>query len=154
MIDKFEKYETPIAKEEDKEMKTITGAIKTSALTLVWLLVLGGFVWSFYNYLLVKKDVYTPEDLVVQEDFELNEKMGILEKVGMLMILPTDEDPMIATITDIEMLKKQQDFYAEALNDDKVILYPKAKKAIIYRPGINKIINIGPMVIEEKANQK
>lgn len=71
---------------------------------------------------------------------------AIVTAVGTLMVLPNDEDPTIATVTDKDKIKNQP-FFANALNGDKVLIYTKAKKAILYRPTINKIIEVGPIAI-------
>lgn len=70
------------------------------------------------------------------------EEIGsLIKKVGMLMDLPTDEEPTVATVTDKEKLKEQK-FFAKAENEDRVIIYVKAQKAILYRPAWNKIIEV------------
>lgn len=60
------------------------------------------------------------------------------------MFLP-EEDPTIATITDAENLIQQQPFYAGAQNGDKLLIFPNAKKAIIYSEARDKLINVGPI---------
>jgi hypothetical protein len=67
------------------------------------------------------------------------------EKVGALINLP-DEEATVATITDAEKLKGQE-FFKEAANSDKVLIFTAAKKAVIYRESANKIINSGPIVL-------
>jgi hypothetical protein len=64
--------------------------------------------------------------------------------VGKLMMLPQGEEPTVMQITDISKLKDQA-FFANAQNGDKVIIYTKAKKAILYRVGTNKIIDVAPV---------
>lgn len=64
----------------------------------------------------------------------------ILSKVGKLMDLP-NETPTIATVSDVTKLSGQE-FFAHAQNGDKVIIFPNAKKAILYRPTTNKIIEV------------
>jgi len=64
----------------------------------------------------------------------------IIKKVGALMELP-NEEPTVATVSDVSKLSDQQ-FFAKAQNGDKVIIFPKAQKAILYRPSTNKIIEI------------
>jgi len=68
----------------------------------------------------------------------------IVKEVGNLMVLPKDETPTIATITDVEKLKGQA-FYEKAKNGDKVLIYMKAKKAILYDPIAKKIVDIAPV---------
>lgn len=70
----------------------------------------------------------------------------LLEKVSELIILPKDEQPTIATVTDIEKLKDQA-FFANAEVGDRVIIYTNAKKAILYRPSENKIVEVAPLNI-------
>lgn len=68
----------------------------------------------------------------------------LVEAVGKLMILPSDEQPTIATVQDLAKLQGQP-FFAQAQVGDKVLIYTNAKKAILYRPGQNKIIEVAPL---------
>ena len=54
----------------------------------------------------------------------------LIAEVGKLVILPTDEEPTIATVTDLTELQKQE-FFRQAKIGDKVIIYVKAGKAIL-----------------------
>ena len=65
----------------------------------------------------------------------------LVTNVGKLLALPDDEKPTVATITDVEKLKDQV-FFKNAMNDDKVLIYTKAKKAILYRPSEGLIYNL------------
>ncbi|MFZ2484727.1 MAG: hypothetical protein WAX80_02125 [Minisyncoccia bacterium] len=76
-----------------------------------------------------------------------DESKNILDQVSKLIILPQDEQPTIATITDLEQLKDQE-FFANAEVGDKVIIYTKAKKAILYRPSENKIVEVAPLNLD------
>jgi hypothetical protein len=75
----------------------------------------------------------------------------ILTKVGNLIILPTGEEPVVATITDASSLIKDQVFYKGAQNGDVVIVYQKAAKAIVYSPERNIIVNVGPVFLQDQA---
>jgi len=66
------------------------------------------------------------------------------ELVGKLMLLPKNETPTIATVTDISKLKDQS-FFKYATNGNKVLIYPNSKLAIIYDPKLNLIVNVGPV---------
>lgn len=76
---------------------------------------------------------------------EENEK--VIAAVGKLVLLPEGEAPTIATVTDPDKLKAEQAFFAKAATGDKVLIYTRALKAIMYRPTENKIIEIAPLVI-------
>lgn len=67
-----------------------------------------------------------------------------LAEVGKLMVLPTDETPTFATVSDPEKLKDQP-FFANAEKGDKVLVYSSSRKAILYRPSLNKIIEVAPI---------
>ena len=69
--------------------------------------------------------------------------------MGKLLALPSDEKPTVATITDVEKLKEQV-FFKNAMNNDKVLIYTKAKKAILYRPSENKIVEVGAVNINQQ----
>lgn len=66
--------------------------------------------------------------------------------VGKLMELPA-EKPTVATVKDVTQLPSDQPFFTAAKNGDTVLFYNTAKKAILYRPETNKIINISPITI-------
>lgn len=67
----------------------------------------------------------------------------IVSEVSKLTILP-EEEPTIASVSDPEKLKSQP-FFAGAKLGDKVLIYPKAQKAILYDPDKKVIINIAPL---------
>jgi len=67
-----------------------------------------------------------------------------IDKVGKLVALPQGENPTVTTVTDPDKLKNQP-FFAQSKKDDKVLIYANAKKAYLYRPGINKVIDIAPI---------
>ena len=73
------------------------------------------------------------------------EAQNLVEKVGKLMELPS-EQPQIATVSDISKLPGDQ-FFARAENGDKVLIYNIARKAILYRPSVNKIIDVAPLAV-------
>ncbi len=67
-------------------------------------------------------------------------------KIGRLVDLPSGETPTLATVTDPAKLKDQA-FFTNAKAGDQVLIYTQAKKAILYRPSTNKIIEIAPVNI-------
>jgi hypothetical protein len=78
------------------------------------------------------------------------ERDSLTKEIGKLMDLPKDEEPTIATISDISKLKNQS-FFAKAKNGDKLLIYTKAKKAILYDTENNKIIEVGPLNVVSSA---
>ncbi len=78
-----------------------------------------------------------------------DETKALLEKVGQLIELP-NEQPTIATVTDPSSLKDQA-FFANAQVDDRVLIYSVAKKAYLYRPSTNKVIEVAPVNLEDDS---
>jgi hypothetical protein len=79
------------------------------------------------------------------------EQTELVTKVGKITVLPAGETPTIATVSDISKLKDQA-FFVNAQNGDKVLIYTKAKKAYLYRPSTNKIINIAPVNLGDQSS--
>lgn len=81
-----------------------------------------------------------------------NDSEKIKGQVAALIEVPTDEEPTIATVVDTSKLSGQP-FFAKAQNDDRVLMYQKAKKAILYRPSTNKIIEVAPINIGDESSK-
>lgn len=74
----------------------------------------------------------------------------LVSEVGKLIALPADEKPTIATVSDAEKVKEQA-FFKNAKNGDKVLIYTNAKKAILYRQSENRIIEVGAVNINQAS---
>jgi hypothetical protein len=114
---------------------------KKIILTLLTFLVFaltGACVFLYYQYQTMKNQLNN------------NEAKQLLKEVGKLMMLPENEIPTVATVTDIKKLKNQP-FFAKAVNGDKVMIFNNAKLAILYSPKMKKIINVGPLNIVSPA---
>jgi hypothetical protein len=61
-------------------------------------------------------------------------------------LLPSEE-PTVATVSDISKLTGQE-FFRNAQNGDMVLVFPKARIALIYRHSQHAIINFGPTVAQ------
>lgn len=100
-------------------------------------------IYFYYKLNLIRQN---PQVVTQKENIQL------LEKVSKLMLLPEGEEPTIATVSDTEALKDQA-FFTKAQKGDKVLIYTKAKKAILYSVLLNKIINISTINIDpQKAS--
>lgn len=95
--------------------------------------VVGGL--SYYFYVQANNDPQKAAQAEVK---------NLVSAVGKLMVLPSDEQPIIATVADPEKLKDQP-FFADAKKGDKVMIYNNAKKAILYDPAANRIVNVAPL---------
>lgn len=72
--------------------------------------------------------------------------------VGKHMSLPK-ESPSIARVSDKAALSGQA-FFKQAQDGDKVLIYKKAKMAILYRPSSDRIINVSTISIDEVAEEE
>lgn len=78
-----------------------------------------------------------------------DEANRIKNEVAQLIELP-NEKPTVATVVDVEKLKSQA-FFANAQNGDRVLLFAQAKKAVLYRPGTKKIVEVAPINIGDNG---
>jgi len=122
-------------------------AVKT---ILVLLLVVAAIGWfnSYQKYNQTKRQLATVSDPKAQQEKIKAEAKDLTERVGKLMVLPEGE-PTVATVADSQALAKEQPFFKDAQNGDKVLIYKD--KAIIYNPTENKIINVGPIYLSKDA---
>ncbi len=101
-------------------------------------------VFAVYSYTQLAELKGDPRRIAQQEIEEL------VNRVGKLIVLPENEQPTVATVSDAESLREQP-FFAQAKNGDKVLIYTNARKAILYDPLSNKIVEVAPLNIGETA---
>lgn len=65
--------------------------------------------------------------------------------VGKLIVLP-DELPIVATVADPDKLKGQP-FFQNAKKGDKVLIFNEARKAVLYSPADERIVEVAPLNI-------
>lgn len=75
------------------------------------------------------------------------ETKRLTEAVAKLYQLPDGETPIVGKVEDKDKLKDQP-FFANAQNGDDILIYQKAKVALIYRAEENKLINVGPIALD------
>lgn len=120
---------------------------KTLALVILLVVVVFGVIGSYYFYSQYKNSNNTKNNPTTSAQ----EATQTLAAVGKLIELPTGEAPTIATVSDITKLKGQA-FFANAKNGDKVLIYTNSKKAYLYRPSENKLIEVAAYNPPAQAN--
>lgn len=74
----------------------------------------------------------------------LNTTDGVVQRVSRHILLPSGEQPTVATVSDVNKVRNQT-FFAHAATGDKVLIYANAKKAYLYRPSIDRVIEVAPL---------
>jgi len=131
------------------ELKTgskFSGRSKLVALVIVIIVALaataGYFFWQY-------SDLKANPDAAAQETTQ-----RLVGKVSKLYAVP-DETPTVAQINDKEKLKEQP-FFQSTQNGDYLLIFTKAKLAVLFRENENKLINVGPIAItpeQKKAGE-
>lgn len=100
-------------------------------------------VISVLKSFLIKKD---------QNEIARIQNERAINATSKLMILPPEE-PVIATVREADVLRKEQPFYANVVNGDQLLLFPKARQAVIYSPSRNIIVNAGSLTIANNQDK-
>jgi len=104
---------------------------------VVFVVLIFSTLYFYRQYTALKS---TPQS-IAQEELK-----KVLARVNQLIVLPPNEQPTLATVADPEKLKDQP-FFANAKAGFKVLIYTNAKKAILYDPVSNKIVEVAPINI-------
>ena len=116
------------------------------------LLVLAGLVvGGTYFYIQYKNAQKEVQRLSNPQEAAKEEAERLTAEVARLYQVP-DEVPTVATVVDASKLKDQP-FFAKAENQDRVLIFTGAKRAILYRPSTKKIIEVAPINIGNNAEQ-
>jgi len=115
-------------------IKRVLSFVPFGLITVVALLV------AYYYYSEASR-LLTNSQATAQE-----EVAQIVTLVGELIVLPEEEQPTVATVTDPDRLRDQP-FFAKAKVGDRVLIYTNARKAILYDPAAHKIVEVAPLNI-------
>lgn len=115
---------------------------------VVLLVLLAITVPSYYFYNKYQK---SQELLKNPTESAKQEIKTLVEQVGKLIELPSEE-PTLATVSDKSKLSDQA-FFQKAENGDKVLIYSQMRKAILYRPSTNKIIEVSMINLNDGATE-
>lgn len=121
-----------------KRSKKFIAMIAVLVLLVVGLGITSAVLYKKYQ------DVKRNPDTAAQENVQ-----ELTNKVSKLISLP-EETPTVAVVQDKDKLKDQP-FFKDAQNGDKVLIFTAAKQAIIYRESTNKLINVGPISLEQPS---
>lgn len=91
--------------------------------------------------IIVISGVVGNEAIKIQKNNDLSFDNDLVKKVSELMVLP-DEKPIIATVTDLGKLKGNM-FFKDAANGNKLLMFQKANRAILYNQDKHQLINFG-----------
>jgi hypothetical protein len=83
---------------------------------------------------------------------QLSEKeiKSLVVKVSKLINVP-EELPVVAKIIKAEELMAEQKFYTGSKDGDYLIVFPTTQKAMIYRESEDRLINVGPIIVDQPA---
>lgn len=114
-------------------------AILTVSILAIFILAGGGFV--YYQYLLSQNPavIYS------------RKLKSITDTVSQQVRLPTDEQPVTATVTNVGALPKEA-FFKNAEDGDKILMYKKHKEAILYRPSTGQVITIATLDFKDSVS--
>ncbi len=132
----------------EPEEKTIRGRRPRLIVTLIIIVALitaGIYVWYRTEIL---KNLFGNTISIDKEMMTGNQNPdSLVEEIGQLMILP-NEKPTIAIVSNLAKLKNQP-FFAQAKEGYKLLIFAKARKAILYDPIGKKIVNVSSVNVSK-----
>ncbi len=147
------KKETPnkvVSKTKRNTKQKTTAFLKRNwwkiLIILIILAGLGLFTREYLNTKQQLKDLKSPSTSG-KSDLEV-----VTEQVSKIAELPQGESPTLATVNDATKLNTKI-FFKNTQNGDRVLIYAKAKRAVLYRPSTNKIIEITSVNFDTATKQ-
>lgn len=123
------------------------------ASTLIAVLIVGILAGGGYAGFRYYQHYTSPDEAFKREAkaYETNYK-EMMSEADKQVDLPKDEIPVMAAVSD-ENAVRNQEFFQDAKNGDRIILYKKNKKAFLYRPSTKKVIAQAPLKFVEKEEE-
>lgn len=137
--------QSPEAKKANKKFRLASiSSYRPSKRTLQYLavvfLIVVGIVFT-RNYIQTRDELKRATDPAAAAKAEA---LKLASQLDDFLDLPANDTPSLATVKNVNQLKGQA-FFESAQNGDKVLIYPNAKVAVLYRPTTNKIIIFAPV---------
>ena len=104
--------------------------------------------WLKITILILLAGVLLVVSLTVYSSSRKLSNQEVINKVDILIDDLPKSKPTIATIEDAQAIAEQDGFYEGAKKGDKVLIYTKEKRAIIYSPKGNKIVKDGKVSVD------
>lgn len=120
---------------QQEKPKTKLNKMGMMIIVIVVLVLVGAVGTSIYFY---RKANTNPQEDAVKD------LANTIKLVGKHIVLPTGESPTMATVSDPEKLKDQP-FFANAKKGDKVLIYSESRKAILYNPETDRVVEVAPI---------
>ncbi len=118
--------------------------LRTSPRVIIWMVIflalLGSSTFFLKQYYNMSQSKPTPT--LAQQ---------IASKIQRIYPLPQNEQPTLAQVQQLGDLS-QQPFFKNAQDGDNVLIYPKNKLAVLYRPSTNQVVNAGPAIINMSSS--
>ena len=71
----------------------------------------------------------------------------VIESVARHYNMPKNEEPAVLTVLEAKNITSS--YLKDVAQDgDRILLYQKNKRVVVYRPSIDRIVDIGPVVID------
>lgn len=113
------------------------------------LLALSAFIFYFVKYQKAKQQIIYLSSFEGRQEIENKAVDSVINQVKKHIILPVGETPTLATIEDADVLAKDQPFFADAKNGDRVLIY--SDRAFVYRPSTDLLVNVGPVYFPDQS---
>lgn len=141
-------YEQPILRSPDRSHRPIEPRKPHKPKVFRYIIIaiilfiggLAGYQWYIIRELKSKDGINTTATATSKE----KEIQDIIAKVSQIFVVPENETPEVITISDTALINSHP-FFTKAKIGDKVLIYPKAKKAILYDPINNKIVDVAQL---------
>ncbi len=114
-----------------------------SHLKLIFFLLLFVTIASIFTSFILWRGEEKAETTELSAEAQIEE---VVLEVSKVIVLPQNESPTLATVTDLSLLKDQP-FFAKAVIGDLVLIYPTSKKAILWRPSTKQVVEVSSLNI-------
>lgn len=129
---------------KSKTTKMTKKKLSKKSLAIILIIIIAIIIIPFgvYRY---NRYTHTPEYLKEQQDEEIED---LLAKISKVMLLPS-EKPDMHNIDDPEKITAWQPFFQNTIKGDKLFIFNKSSKAILYSPERDLIVNAGSISFVE-----
>lgn len=136
----------------EQHPQTLSVVKKSSSLKGIVFILFALLTVMTYLFFSTRKELVLIKDPNAQAEYAQKLSKEAVEDLKKYVVLAEGEEPvLLSVVSDKEVFKQQQAFFANVENGDQIFVFQKSSRALIWRPDSKKLVNFGVLDMQQNT---